>query len=125
MKDNRCRSFMKIYRESEVIFEEGSFGSEMYVIHSGKVKLFRRSDGVDIEVGMLRAGDFFGEMAIVDNAPRSTNACAAEDGACLIGLDQNKFLFLVSHQPAFVLKIMHVLCERIRSLSDAVYQNSK
>jgi CRP-like cAMP-binding protein len=113
---------MKIYQKSEVIFEEGSTGCEMYVVHSGKVKLFRRCEGEEIEVGILKTGDFFGEMALVDDTPRSTSALADEDQTELIGLDQGKFLFLVSHQPAFVLMIMHVLCQRIRSLSESVYQ---
>ena len=116
----RFRKFMKTYRKSEVIFEEGSFGSEMYVLRSGRVRIYRASGEGEIELGIIRPGEFFGEMALVDNAPRSANACAIEDDTTLIALDKDKFLFLVSHQPTFALVIMHVLCKKIRSLSESV-----
>jgi CRP/FNR family transcriptional regulator, cyclic AMP receptor protein len=116
----RFRKFMKTYRKSEVIFEEGSFGSEMYVLRSGRVKIYRTSGEGEIELDIIEPGEFFGEMALVDNAPRSANACALEDDTSLIALDKDKFLFLVSHQPTFALVIMHVLCKKIRSLSESV-----
>jgi len=112
---------MRVYRKSEMIFEEGDYASEMFVIHSGKVRLFRTASSEQIEVGLLDAGQFFGEMALADNSPRSASACADEDGTTLISIDRDKFLFLVSHQPAFALVIMHALCERIRSLSEYVF----
>jgi len=113
---------MKTYGKSEVIFEEGSFGSEMYVLRSGRVKIYRTSTEGEIELGVFKPGEFFGEMALVDNAPRSASACALEDDTRLVALDKDKFLFLVSHQPTFALVIMHVLCQRIRSLSESVSQ---
>ena len=116
----RFKRLMKIYRKSEVIFEEGSFGSEMYVLRSGRVRVYRTSAEGEIELGVFKPGEFFGEMALVDNAPRSASACALEDDTRLIALDKDKFLFLVSHQPTFALVIMHVLCQRIRSLSGSV-----
>lgn len=111
---------MKIYRKSEVIFEEGSFGSEMYIIHSGKVQIYRDSEEGEIELLTLGPGKFFGEMALVDNAARSASARAAEEGTRLIALDKDKFLFLVSHQPTFALVVMQAHCERIRALSESV-----
>jgi len=108
---------MKTYSKSEVIFEEGSFGDEMYVLRSGRVSIYRNLEEKKIELANIsKAGDFFGEMALVDNAPRSASACALEDNTRLIALDKDKFLFLVSQQPTFALMIMHVLCEKIRSL---------
>jgi CRP-like cAMP-binding protein len=116
----RFKRLMKTYRKSEVIFEEGSFGSEMYVLRSGRVRIYRASAEGEIELGIFKPGEFFGEMALVDNAPRSASACALEDDTRLVALDKDKFLFLVSHQPTFALVIMHVLCQRIRSLSESV-----
>jgi len=116
----RFKRLMKTYKKSEVIFEEGSFGSEMYVLRSGRVKVYRASAEGEIELCVLKPGEFFGEMALVDNAPRSASACALEDDTRLIALDKDKFLFLVSHQPTFALVVMHVLCQRIRSLNWSV-----
>jgi CRP/FNR family transcriptional regulator, cyclic AMP receptor protein len=118
---SRFQKFMKIYNRADVIFEEGSFGTEMYVIHSGKVSLSKGAVGGKVEVASLGCGEFFGEMALVDNEPRSVSAYAEEDDTQLIGLDKDKFLYLVSHQPAFVLTIMHELCLRIRKLHEPAY----
>jgi CRP-like cAMP-binding protein len=118
------KKFLKTYRESEVIFEEGSFGSEMYVLRSGRVKIYRTLEGRTIELANIsKVGDFFGEMALVDNSTRSASACALEDDTRLIALDKDKFLFLVSQQPTFALVIMHVLCEKVRSLSGSLYSS--
>ncbi|MGO8942711.1 MAG: Crp/Fnr family transcriptional regulator [Syntrophobacteraceae bacterium] len=117
----RFKKFMHEYGKSEVIFEEGSFGSEMYVVRSGRVRIYRVSAEGEIEVGIVKQGEFFGEMALVDNTHRSASACALEDDTRLIALDKDKFLFLISQQPTFALEIMHALCKRIRSLSESVF----
>jgi len=115
MKDTSAfRKFIKAYQKSEVIFEENASGSEMYVIHSGKVKLTTRKMEREVTLATLATGEFFGEMALVDSSPRTATAIAAEDNTRLITLDQDKFLYLVGQQPAFALTIMHELCRRIR-----------
>lgn len=112
----------RMYHESEVIFEEGSCGDEMYIVHSGSVKLVKKSIAREIVIATIEPGDFFGEMALVDNAPRSVAAVAATDHTRLLTLDRDKFLFLVSHQPAFALNVMHVLCQRIRDMNERLSQ---
>jgi len=115
MKDTSAfRKFIKAYQKSEVIFEENAPGSEMYVIHSGKVRLATRKMGREVTLATLGTGEFFGEMALVDSSPRTATAIAAADNTRLITLDQDKFLYLVGQQPAFALTIMHELCRRIR-----------
>src|SRR4030042_4083288 len=86
--------FRQRYRKSEVIFEEGSTGSEMYLIHSGRVLLsVRRNQAKQVPLVVLNPGDFFGEMALVDDSPRSTTASAVEDDTELIVMDRARFLF--------------------------------
>lgn len=108
------KKFIKVYHKSDVIFEENSQGNEMYVIHSGRVKLSTTAPGREAVLATLGPGEFFGEMALVDAAPRSATATAEEDNTQLIVLDQDKFLYLVTQQPVFALTIMHTLCQRIR-----------
>jgi len=106
--------FIKVYQKSDVIFEEKSPGSEMYIIRSGKVKVATTTPRGETVLAILGPGEFFGEMALVDAAPRSGTATAEEDNTQLVVLDQEKFLYLIQQQPAFALTIMHTLCQRIR-----------
>ena len=109
--------FRQSYGKSEVIFEEGSTGSEMYLIHSGRVLLsVRQNDTQQIPLVVLNPGDFFGEMALVDDSPRSATASAVEDETELIVMDRAGFLFMVRQQPEFALSLMHTLCQRLRDM---------
>jgi CRP/FNR family transcriptional regulator, cyclic AMP receptor protein len=63
--------FLRTYQESDIIFEGNSLGSEMYVIHSGKVRLTTKKMGRDVILATLGPGEFFGEMALVDSFPRT------------------------------------------------------
>lgn len=116
---DHLKNFVKVYGQSEVIFEEGDTGWEMYIVHTGKVEIYRESGGAEIQIDLIGPGEFFGETALVDFAPRSASARAVEDNTALVALDKNKFLFLVSHHPIFALDIMHQLCQKIRSLSES------
>jgi len=109
--------FRQRYRKSQVIFEEGSIGSEMYLIHSGKVLLsVRHDENRHSPLVVLKPGDFFGEMALVDDSPRSATASAVEDNTELIVIDRARFLFMVRQQPEFALSLMHTLCQRLRDM---------
>ncbi|OGN95932.1 MAG: hypothetical protein A2Z77_04185 [Chloroflexi bacterium RBG_13_51_36] len=109
--------FRQRYGKSQVIFEEGSIGSEMYLIHSGRVLLsVRRNETEQTPLVVLNPGDFFGEMALVDDSPRSTTAAAVEDDTELIVIDRPRFLFMVRQQPEFALSLMHTLCQRLRDM---------
>ncbi len=112
------QGFLRSYRKSEIIFEEGITGNEMYLIHSGKVLLsVKRNEAEEANLAVLNPGDFFGEMALVDDCCRSATASALEDNTQLIALDKAKFLYMVQQQPQFALSVMHTLCQRLRDLN--------
>jgi CRP/FNR family cyclic AMP-dependent transcriptional regulator len=92
-----------------VIFREGEQADELFVIKSGYVR---------IQIGNrtiadLAADNIFGEMALIDNEPRSATAVAITDVE-LVPISEKQFLFLVSQTPYFALKVMRVLAQRLR-----------
>ena len=105
--------FTKLYAKDEVVFKENSTGREMFIVYSGKIGLYKEQQDKRVALGTLCAGDFFGEMSLVDGSPRSATAIAAEDTQ-LIVLDESKFLFLIRQQPYFAFMVMRKLCETLR-----------
>lgn len=112
--ESLIKKFIKVYNKSDIIFEEGSFGNEMFIIRTGKIRIYTIKGGREIVLRTCAKGEIFGEMALVDDIPRSATAIAEENNTQLIVVDHSKFLYLVNQQPPFALTVMHILCERIR-----------
>ncbi len=80
----------KIYKEEAVIFNEGEKGDAFYVVLKGSVRISTVVPGVGEEaLAVLKKGNYFGEMALIDNAPRSAAAVANEDTVFLKITDAN------------------------------------
>ncbi|UCH50660.1 MAG: cyclic nucleotide-binding domain-containing protein [Chloroflexota bacterium] len=115
------QKFVKSYQKSEVIFSENSLGEDMYIVYSGKVGLYAQAGpGHRKLLAVMKAGDFFGEMALVDDSPRSATAIAEEGDTKLLVLDKNKFTYLLRHQPDFALVVMGKLCRQLREANKAL-----
>jgi CRP-like cAMP-binding protein len=118
--DAPLEKFIRDYAALEVIFEENSPGAEMFVVHSGKVRLFTRGeDGEEVTLATVEEGGFFGEMTLIDKSPRSATAVAEED-ARLVVLDRPRFLYMIRQQPKFAFAVMGGLCGRIREANAAL-----
>ncbi|MFH0825618.1 MAG: cyclic nucleotide-binding domain-containing protein, partial [Pseudomonadota bacterium] len=66
--------FGKKYEKGEVVFKEGDSGDTMFVVQSGEVEISRIRDDRKLILAVLKRGEFFGEMALMDNQPRSATA---------------------------------------------------
>ena len=66
-------------KSGESLYQEGDLGSEMYVVQSGEVRLFRLRDGQKEELAIMEKGDFFGELAVLEGLPRTSGAEAVGD----------------------------------------------
>ncbi len=101
------------YAAGDVIFAEGDPSSEMYGVVSGSVELRKGGE----PVLTVAAGGTFGEMGIIDTAPRSLAAVAVEPSEIAV-IDERTFLFLVQETPMFALQVMRALASRIRELDE-------
>ena len=72
------------FARGTVLFEQGDPPGEAYLIHSGIVVITAKRGGHEVVVDTLRRGDFVGELALVDNEPRSATAIAGEDCVCAV-----------------------------------------
>jgi len=102
-------------KPGEAIFKEGETAKELYVIKSGQV---------EIQLGnrllaTLESNDIFGEMALIDSAPRSATAIAKTDVE-LVPISKKEFLALVSRAPTFALDVMSMLVRRLREANRAL-----
>ncbi len=107
------------YDVSDVIFEEGSTGRDLYVVLEGTIDIVKNAGTVRVPIVSLGKGEFFGEMAVIDGSARSATAIAAAPGTRVMRINHARFVYLVSQQPAFALMIMDALSKRLRA-SNAV-----
>lgn len=105
----------KSFKAGDIIFKEGDSASELYVIRNGRVGIQSGNRLLDT----LDGNTIFGEMALVDGAPRSATAVAVTD-VTLVPVSEKQFLFLVSQTPFFALKVMRVLAQRLRASNKAL-----
>jgi CRP-like cAMP-binding protein len=94
------------------IVEEGLLGETMFVVTSGEAKVMRGNR----RLGTVRPGDFFGEVALLDGAPRSASV-VAETPIVAIRLFRRTLLKMLEAEPQLSLKILDSLVRRVRTLS--------
>jgi CRP/FNR family cyclic AMP-dependent transcriptional regulator len=106
------------YPKHATIVEEGLAGDYMYVIREGRVKVTKASeDGREKIMDFLEAGNFFGEMSLLDQAPRSASVETLE-ASRLLALSRNDFLDLLRRSPDLALAVIQVLTLRLRETDE-------
>ena len=97
-----------------VVFFENEEGDSVFMILEGRIKVtILGDDGREIILSMLGPGDFFGEMALLDNEPRSATAIAVEDTE-LLSLHRTDFQSVMGNNPAISAALIKVLSTRLR-----------
>lgn len=108
------------FPKNATVFEEGAGGDYMYLIQSGQVKVTKMSeDGREKILEIFEDGDFFGEMALVERAPRSA-AVKTTRPSVLLALSRGAFLSLLRENPELPLEIIRELSHRLRETSSEV-----
>ncbi len=113
--------FGREFAKGTVLFREGEPGREMFVIQAGKVNISKRVRDVEKVLVTLGAGEFFGEMAIISNKPRSASAVVAEDAKLLV-IDPKTFEAMIRGNAEIAIRMIKKLADRIGE-ADAQIEN--
>jgi CRP-like cAMP-binding protein len=105
--------FIQKFDDGQAVFVEGDEGSEMFVVLSGEVVITKQDHSQSMPLAVLREGEMFGEMALVAGGIRSASAIAKGNGTKIVCIDQARFVYLVSQQPAFALSVMRMMANRL------------
>jgi CRP-like cAMP-binding protein len=100
-------------KDGEIIFQEGEIGQEMYIVQRGAVRISKKIGAEEIELAVLKQGEFFGEMSVLDSEPRSATA-KAQGKAKILVVPRGGFLLKIRRDPTFGFELLQSLSKRIR-----------
>jgi CRP-like cAMP-binding protein/tetratricopeptide (TPR) repeat protein len=115
------------FREGSMMFREGEKGEKLYIVLDGRVRISKFIPGVGEEaLAVLDRGDFFGEMALIDDKPRSADAKAHEGDATVLSIDRATLNEILSMDPNASLQFLNLLCRmisrRLREINEKIVQ---
>ena len=101
------------FAAGQQIFAKGDQGGSLFIVHEGAVGIYHGEQ----QLATVEGGDFFGELALLDAAPRSATARALEP-VLAFRLDQDDFYDVMGDRPEVLRNILRVLCQRLRHQND-------
>ncbi|MDR2159703.1 MAG: cyclic nucleotide-binding domain-containing protein [Treponema sp.] len=110
--DFRPDEFTRVYPKDSMIFSEGESGDELYIIQKGSVKIAKIVDNNEVLLAVLKAGDIFGEMSLLESKPRAASAVAYED-CQVLAVNRANFERMIGTQPQIIARLTTLLAERI------------
>ncbi len=111
---------IQTYPADRVIFQKADPGDRLFAIISGRVGITTESEsGKSILLNMLKVGDVLGEIALLDGKPRTANAVALDESE-LLCVERPDFLNFLERHPRLAIRLMGVLCDRLRWTSDII-----
>lgn len=109
----------KTYKPGDIIVAQGDTGDCMYVIQEGEAEVLCDQDGVSVVVDTMKAGDLFGEMAILEHTARSATVRARSSVRALT-IDRRTFLRRIQEDPSLAMSVLDNMCRRVRQLDATV-----
>ena len=109
----------RVFPPGTVICREGETGSEMYVLQSGKIKITKKVQDMEKVLATLGPGDFFGEMSILNNKPRSATAEVVEEAKILV-VEPKMFESMIRGNIEIAVRIIKTLARRLQDADDQI-----
>ncbi|MCA0186144.1 MAG: Crp/Fnr family transcriptional regulator [Proteobacteria bacterium] len=114
------RSRVRTFAANTIVVSEGDEGNSLFVVQSGALKAFLTDNaGREVTLSLLDPGDYFGELALLDEAPRSASVAAVTKSEVL-QIPRSAFLALIEVHPACLQMVVRNLVGRIRTLTESV-----
>jgi pSer/pThr/pTyr-binding forkhead associated (FHA) protein len=107
------KEFIIRMKKGETVYREGDLGSEMYVVQSGAVRIFREMGGVKQELAIMEKGDFFGEIAVLEGLPRTASAESLDDVE-LIEINSTTFDRMIRANIEIAVRMLRKLSNRLQ-----------
>ncbi len=117
----------RTYPPDSMIFCEGQPGEELYILQRGQVKITKIVDNNEVLLALLKPGDIFGEMALLENKPRSASAISSDE-TVMLAVNRANFEQMVKSQPQIISRLTTLLSDRIwliyKQLANTMIQDS-
>jgi len=107
------QQFTEEHAAGEYLFREGELGTEMFILQEGQVEILKTVNGEDEQLALLEKGDFFGEMSLLEDLPRTASARAIVD-CKVIRINGATFDQMLRTKPEIAVRIMRKLSRRLR-----------
>lgn len=111
----------KKVKKGRILFLEGETGEEMYLIKTGVVKIYRLDDAKEIILALFREGDFFGEMALIQEGLTRSATAETLDACVMYTLKRSVFAQYLEKSPKLCLKLLETTMERLRKANEQIY----
>ena len=114
------RAMSRRISKGTVLFRKGDIGSELYAVCAGAVRVSSSSnEGSDAIFNLIVPGDIFGEIAFLDQGPRTADAVVVESGELMV-IERRDFVRLLREHPEVSMRLIEILCSRLRRTSEQV-----
>ena len=111
---------VRTVRAGTTIFQKGDPGDCLFAVCRGTIRISSHSaDGKDAVLNLIQAGEIFGEIALLDGRPRTAGAQAISDCELMV-IDRRDFMPRITSEPGLALRLIEVLCARLRRTSQQV-----
>ena len=111
-EETEIRGNIRVYNKDQLIFCENEPGNDLFIVQRGRIRITKLINKVEVQLNIMKPGDIFGEMALLENKPRSASAVAMEECE-LLSINKANFEIMTEKQPQLMTRIITILSERI------------
>jgi CRP/FNR family cyclic AMP-dependent transcriptional regulator len=110
------------YKKGHILFNENDISKDLYILQTGIVKIYKTTDGVQLPIAIVHAGQFIGELSFFDGKPRSATAEAGTD-VKVLKIDKTRLERELNKLPSWLMVMIRSIADRMRDADELVKRN--